>query len=268
MMKKIKRFFLLLSKRGLAWAITSSLGEFSLSIITSKILSRLFNIVLSPLVLLAGVHRNQLWSERSNALSELLCQFDSPVTVLEIGTWMGRGSTAMFLNQLPKGSSLVMLDSWDDFVKERGGEQVGSFKNMPRLSKIALMSSINQVDLHKNKNVFTTIIRAKSETGLPLLKPNYFDLIYIDGSHYFEDVDIDIKHAINLVKSGGIICGDDLDQLPTEYNYNIAKNNLEKDLFIFENGTAVHPGVLVAVRDNFSDNINFQNGFWWLKYNK
>jgi predicted O-methyltransferase YrrM len=120
----------------------------------------------------------------------------------------------------------------------------------------------------KYKNISSTIIRGKSNEALHFLKPNTFDLVYIDGSHYYEEVFSDIKNAINLVKNGGIICGDDLDQIPTEENYIIAKSNLEKDLFIFKDGTAIHPGVLAAVKEIFTDNVNWDNGFWWLYINK
>ena len=265
MFNKIRRGFHLFKFRSISWFVTASLGElFFISKPISKIVSILASIDFSFLLPLCGVHTNQLWDERVNAMKLVISKFNEPVTVLEIGSWMGKGSTTLFLNQLPEFSKLVLVDSWTTFVKD--DETVWSSKNLNGLSKIALHSAIRTVD--NCKKISSTIIRAKSNEALLFLKPNTFDLIYIDGSHYYEEVVADIKNAINLVKNGGIICGDDLDQIPTEENYIIAKSNLEKDLFIFNNGTAIHPGVLAAVKENFTDNVNWDNGFWWLYFNK
>ena len=65
------------------------------------------------------------------------------------------------------------------------------------------------------------------------------DLIYIDGSHEYEDVIADLKSYWPLVNNGGIMFGDDYD---------------EKQW----------PGVVKAV-DEFSDKIKEQEGFWILK---
>jgi len=37
----------------------------------------------------------------------------------------------------------------------------------------------------------------------------YFDLVFIDADHYYEDVKIDLEAWYSLVKGGGIICGHD-----------------------------------------------------------
>jgi hypothetical protein len=44
----------------------------------------------------------------------------------------------------------------------------------------------------------------------------------------------------------------------------LAKKNLDKDLVLLPNGNAFHPGVLVAVYENFK-NVEADNGFWWIK---
>jgi len=50
-----------------------------------------------------------------------------------------------------------------------------------------------------------------SALGLPKILANgcQFGLIYVDGSHLFEDVFIDAYYSIRLLKSGGVIAFDD-----------------------------------------------------------
>ena len=37
----------------------------------------------------------------------------------------------------------------------------------------------------------------------------YFDWVYIDGNHSYENVLEDLQHYLPFVKSGGFLCGDD-----------------------------------------------------------
>lgn len=262
--KKIKRGFHL-RKRGFFWLMTASLGEFSIfSKLASLVLLAHTKINIHKLLWICGIHSNQLWKERQNALINLINKFNAPIKVLEIGSWMSQGSTLIFLKNLPKNSQLILLDSWTPFVKD--AEEVGSSKRMDSFHEVALISTLRTLD--KYQDIETIIMRAKSCFATSL-KSNTFDLIYIDGSHYYEVVTQDILNSLDLIKDGGIICGDDLDYLPTEDNYCIAKAHLKDDLFIFEDGSAMHPGVLAAVYENLpTNNIKMVNGFWSLTINK
>ena len=37
----------------------------------------------------------------------------------------------------------------------------------------------------------------------------YFDWVYIDGNHSYENVLEDLRHYLPFVKTGGLLCGDD-----------------------------------------------------------
>ena len=54
-----------------------------------------------------------------------------------------------------------------------------------------------------------TLIRRSSDDSY--FAANTFDLVYIDGSHYYQDVCRDIQLALKILKPGGIVCGDDLE---------------------------------------------------------
>ena len=68
-----------------------------------------------------------------------------------------------------------------------------------------------------------------------------FDLIYIDGSHEYQDVKVDIQNCSNFLKEGGILCGHD-------YN-------------------SMCPGVVTAVNEFFDDVEVFEDSSWLKKIN-
>src|SRR5262249_31684435 len=94
-------------------------------------------------------------------------------------------------------------------------------------------------------------IRARSEVAMAALETGSFDLIHLDGSHYYDAVSADIRHAIRLVREGGIIAGDDLNvQLPDIAEEKV-RQHLQEDCVIEEDGFFYHPGVTLAVAENF-----------------
>jgi predicted O-methyltransferase YrrM len=58
---------------------------------------------------------------------------------------------------------------------------------------------------------YVEVLRRPSSLELPLLElaGRKFDLIYVDGSHLFEDVFVDFYHCRQLLRTGGIIVFDD-----------------------------------------------------------
>jgi predicted O-methyltransferase YrrM len=64
----------------------------------------------------------------------------------------------------------------------------------------------------KCKNVYHEIIEDKSDEVLPksVKAEKYFDAIFIDGSHSYRDVVIDIYISIKLIKKGGMLIIDDV----------------------------------------------------------
>ena len=109
-----------------------------------------------------------------------------------------------------------------------------------------------------------SLIRADSAAFMPMLKDGLFDLIYVDGTHYYEGVKRDIQQALRLIRPGGIIVGDDLELQPTIELIEIARANLEKDLVLLEGGRAFHPGVMLAVHELLGA-VHSDEGTWWKK---
>ena len=104
------------------------------------------------------------------------------------------------------------------------------------------------------------IIRGKFEEVSKNLAEGKFDFLYLDGSHYYEEINLDIQNAKRLCnKKFSLICGDDLELHPSEELVEYSKLNLNID---FCNKRKFHPGVLLAIYENFGD-VNIKSGFWW-----
>ena len=119
--------------------------------------------------------------------------------ILEIGTY--EGGTAIYFLNLLKYAKIDVVDTWSK-----------SF------SKGTLDPEID-FDLVENtfdKNLFSyksRVRKFKGQSDQFFLKNidegNIYDLIYIDGSHYYKDVISDAKSSWSMLKKGGIIIFDD-----------------------------------------------------------
>lgn len=122
-----------------------------------------------------------------------------PVRILEIGSWEGR-STLFFLSYFTQGH-LTAVDPWAD----RGGNQDNA-----RLD-------LQDYEARFDSNVAPCAARLTKRKGsslhvLPELldEEQKYDVIYVDGSHFADDVLIDGVNAWRLLKQGGIMIFDDL----------------------------------------------------------
>tara|TARA_B100000989_G_C19508624_1_gene457770 strand:+ start:848 stop:1603 length:756 start_codon:yes stop_codon:yes gene_type:complete len=216
----------------------------------------------------SNVRTNQLNPLRKDPMASVLKQFTKPVDMLEVGTWFGTGSTKLWFHNLPTGSKITLIDVWKPFLSEIDKEGSSlSFQAMDDVPHLALLSTLRQVYEEERKNkIKISLVRADATNFLANFKSGSFDIIYLDGSHYYQDIKADIKIAKNLIRNGGVICGDDLELLPTEeiYAYASAKKNVDYTQW---KDKSFHPGVLLAVYEEF-DAVKMDKGFWWAKIRK
>ena len=205
---------------------------------------------------------NQAWPGRREVFEKFIKELPKPVSFLEIGTWFREGSTEILIDSLKRGSKLYLVDSWKKYVSQTDvkiGPLATSY--MDDLAFPAMHNAVKKVfDAEANHtDISINLLRGKSEQVLADFKDSIFDVIYIDGSHYYSNVLSDIDAAKRLCKKDfSIICGDDLESLPSPELIEFSKSNLEIDFV-----RNFHPGVLLAVSEHF-EKVNMESGFWWV----
>ena len=268
--KEFKRLLKLTQIRSVGWLFVSAISVIPIQQILNLIINLneyIFKFFNNILITLSGVHKDQLWKERETVMEDYIKLKKisrKNINILEIGSWFGLGSTQKFIKHMDSTSHLFLVDPWEIYSKS---DELTTTSKMNLFVKSAYNSVYDQVIKNK-KNIF--IIKAQIEKLEYFLKKNYFDYIYIDGSHYYHSVLKDIEISKKILKRGGIISGDDLDLGIDKSLYKVAKENIEKDLYVFNDGRAFHPGVYLAVYRSFSmeerSRIYTKNGFWAIEF--
>jgi predicted O-methyltransferase YrrM len=227
-----------------------------------------FGFGADKLMALSPVPANQSWPARREVMRETVTgNFQRPIDALEIGTWFGRGSTRIWLDSLPAGSSLTLIDSWKKYVssadKARGPASYVLMDALPHSAIVSTLKEIYRFEGAKN-DISVTVVRGQSRDVLPRWRDESFDFIYLDGSHYYEDVKSDIALSKRLLKpDGAILCGDDYEKFASEALLALARENRDRDYIGLEDGSAFHPGVMLAIAEEFGA-VNMKSGFWWI----
>ena len=130
----------------------------------------------------------------------------NPKRIIEIGSFEGR-SVCHLIELLGNQNNLEIycIDTWN-------GGQEHRDENMQDV-EIRFDSNVaEQISMVKN-DINLVKIKSTSFSGLNYLlsqyKNNYFDMIYIDGSHETPDVLSDAILGFNLLKVGGLMIFDD-----------------------------------------------------------
>jgi predicted O-methyltransferase YrrM len=185
--------------------------------------------------------------------------------ILEVGSWVGASALSfaqgLRLHNDGKGT-ITCVDAWKPFF-DRSTHNDGVYVTMEQALGT---EAAYQLFSHNTSTIPKTItcqhLRGQSDSILPLLRPNTFDIIFIDADHAYTPVLRDIKNALDLVKEGGIICGDDLNlQLHTVDKDNTVKNAEADFIKDSKTGRNYHPGVTLAVAEVFGE-VSMWGGFW------
>ena len=133
----------------------------------------------------------------------------NPKKVLEIGSYEG-AATSFIINNVNDCEEIFCIDTWEGGVEhEKMDAKSISMKHVEkRFDKnieIAIKEAKSNVNIKK--------IKARSDDALINLlsegKKNYFDFIYVDGSHQAPDVLLDAILSFRLLRVGGVIAFDD-----------------------------------------------------------
>lgn len=136
-----------------------------------------------------------------------------PKTIIEVGTWLGQSAINM-AEQCKKrelGTTMYCVDTWLgalEFVESHGERNLHKKYGYPQVY-YQFLSNI----YHKGLTDMITPFPQTSVIAARWFAKNSIkaDLIYIDGSHDYDDVYADIKAYHPLLNEGGVIFGDDID---------------------------------------------------------
>ena len=193
------------------------------------------------------------------------------IKLLEIGSWFG-ASTLSWAQGLKEyynsEGEITCIDAWEPFFDLSEHSNEDYVREMEELLKNDFAYNVFLHNMNTlPKNILVNYHRDKSSNILPKLGSSSFDIIFVDADHTYEPVKYDIENSLNLVKDGGIICGDDLNLQISEVDKEYAVKNKDRD-FISDPKTNrnYHPGVTLAISEIFGD-VSSWGGFWAMQKN-
>ena len=194
----------------------------------------------------------------------------SRIEILEVGSWAGASaiSWASALKRLGIRGRVTCVDPWLPYFDVEN-EQI-SVAHYERMNDAAHAGAIRKLFEHNVACAgFCDVIVAregKSSEVLPEFPAQGFDIIYLDGSHAYEDVVFDLRQAKRLVRPGGVICGDDLERQLADLNPAEVQAAVRRRLdFVSSNGSDYHPGITLAVAEELGE-VSSWDGFWAISF--
>jgi predicted O-methyltransferase YrrM len=165
----------------------------------------------------------------------------------EIGSWLGNGSTQIFLEELRAypDSSLLCVDTWQGNPNVQRHQDIVSRYDVFGTFRANVEKAGSPVKLHA--------LVSSSNEAAPLLADGSFDLVFIDADHSYRAVKEDVAAWRSKVRAGGIICGHDCEARVTPALEARLQANRDADTMPGD-GTPfpmVHPGSILAVDEAF-----------------
>lgn len=189
---------------------------------------------------LAGYTQSRMTLYDEFALESLL-RGRSGLRVLEIGSWMGAGSTQILARH---ADQVVCIDHWQ-------GNDIQEHRDIIECIDPYAIFLRNTRSLGNR----VVSIRTDSAKGVPLLQDGQFDFIFIDGDHRYRQTLQDIRACLPKLADGGMIAGHDcearLQQLPPGVNPD--QDHIDSPLKAFRH---CHPGVITAVNEVFGNHVS------------
>ena len=194
---------------------------------------------------------------------------DNRFRILEIGSWAGASAIlwAESIKRLNAKGLVTCVDPWSPFIDL--DVNVGVSKRLHKIEQASKGNKIYNLFLHNIKatghNDIIKPYRGNSDELLPTLR-NIFNLVYIDGSHFYSQVIKDLQNCGRLVVEGGFLCGDDLEMQKHEVDVENAEERKEQDCILdLKTKQVFHPGVSLAIAEFFKGEVSCFEGFWIMK---
>ena len=121
-------------------------------------------------------------------------------TMAEIGVWKGHLARYIFRNT-DKVKSYWSVDPWTLFPPGHGRSSRMTMEDWDIMYQRACSDMVYFPGIK--------VMRLKSEDAAPLFKDRFFDLVFIDAMHDYDNVKKDIGLWLPKVKKGGVLSGHD-----------------------------------------------------------
>ena len=173
------------------------------------------------------------------------------IRILEVGSWAG-GSAITWAEALKRyagGGQVLCVDPWKPYFTRADRPDAPVYR---RMAEALERDTIYGLFLHNVEAAghadIVTPLRGRSTDLLPTLPRGEFDIVFVDGDHSYRAVLEDLTLAKELVREGGILCGDDLELQLSEIDAAHARTKMQAD-YIHDprSGKEFHPGVTLAV---------------------
>jgi predicted O-methyltransferase YrrM len=216
---------------------------------------------------LPPIPTNQIHPHRRRVMEQAIRTFKRPIHALEVGSWFGEGSTRVWLENLHPGSTLTLVDAWRPYASsaDRLEDREWDYAAMDGQASEAFLATflaVRRFETAYPGRVSVDIIRGDSERVLERLRTGIFDFIYIDGDHKYSSVVSNLREAKRLARNDlAMICGDDLEKLPSPELLELARRHLDRDFL--RPPHEFHPGVMLAVHEELGS-VSMDHGFWWV----
>jgi len=134
---------------------------------------------------------------------------ERPLRIAEIGVYKGRGTCLwndILLSYRKRG---ILTNNYDYHAIDHFCGSRGHHDNTNDYYNITLDNLKNILfDVRQDGNTIH-IIKNESLLQANIYPDHYFDIVYIDASHEYENVLNDIRAWLPKVNPSGVICGDD-----------------------------------------------------------
>jgi predicted O-methyltransferase YrrM len=191
-----------------------------------------------------------------------------PLRILEIGAWAGHSvlTWAEAIGKFERDGTILCVDPWGRYLAaEDLKAATGAYRAMDAATDLDLIYGLFLHNIgFADKSTRVDHIRGRFDEVTPYLADAQFDIVYIDGSHYYADVAHDIAAARRLVRDGGLVCGDDLEHQLADVDATFVRANIAKDYAVDPKGRGLHPGVTLAVAEAFGRVADY-SGFWIMR---
>ena len=154
---------------------------------------------------------NTWFTDTAKNIWDILVPSANPSKILEIGSFEG-ASTCYLIEKLSAQPELEIhcIDTWEGGIEHQTDEEFDCDMQTVEArfhanTRIAIARSPSRVKLEIHKGFSDVCLSRLLADG----KGNYFDFVYVDGSHQAPDVICDAVLGFRLLKVGGTMVFDD-----------------------------------------------------------